>query len=53
MGGGAAGGPWRHQQWSRSWILPPIRNQVNIAINVFCLFVFFVFFCLTCKIIHN
>ena len=20
MGGGAAGGPWRHQQWSPPWI---------------------------------
>ena len=33
MGGGAAGGLWRHQQWSSSWlpswILPRIRNQVK------------------------
>ena len=33
MGGGAAGGLWRHQQWSPSWlpswILPRIRNQVK------------------------
>ena len=35
MGGGAAGGPWRHQQWSPSWILPRIRNQVNIASYLF------------------
>ena len=33
MGVGAAGGLWRHQQWSPSWILPRIRNQVKIAIN--------------------
>ena len=35
MGGGAAGGLWRHQQWSPSWlpswILPRIRNQVKTA----------------------
>ena len=29
MGGGAAGGLRRHQQWSPSWILPGIRNQVK------------------------
>ena len=46
MGGGAAGGPRRHQQWSPPWILPRIRNQVNIGI----IFFFFFFFCLTCKI---
>ena len=33
MGVGAAGGLWHHQQWSPSWILPRIRNQVKIAIN--------------------
>ena len=33
MGGGAAGGLWRHQQWSPSWILPRIRNQVKTATN--------------------
>ena len=37
MGGGAAGGPRRHQQWSPSWpptwILPRIKNHVKIAIN--------------------
>ena len=46
MGGGAAGGLWRHQQWSPSWILPRIRNQVKIAINGN-------FLCLTYKIIHK
>ena len=25
MGGGAAGGLWRHQKWSRPWFLPRIR----------------------------
>ena len=39
MGGGAAGGPWRHQQWSSSWILPRIRK--NIASYLFYLFIFF------------
>ena len=37
MGVGAAGGLWRHQQWSPSWlpswILPRIRNQVKTAGN--------------------
>ena len=37
MGGGAAGGLWRHQQWLPSWlpswILPRIRNQVKTARN--------------------
>ena len=33
MGGGAAEGKWRHQQWSPSSILPRIKNQVKIAIN--------------------
>ena len=37
MGDGAAGGLWRHQQWSPSvppsWILPRIRNQVKTARN--------------------
>ena len=46
MCGGAAGGLWRHQQWSASWILPRIRNQVNIAINGN-------FWCLTRKIEHE
>ena len=47
MGGGAAGGLWRHQEWSPSWppswILPRIRNQVKIAVNGS-------FLCSTCKI---
>ena len=30
---GAARGRWRHQQWSLSWILPRITNQVKIARN--------------------
>ena len=46
VGGGATGGLWRHQQWSPSWILPRIRNQVKIAINGN-------FLCLTYKIIHK
>ena len=29
MGGGAAGGLWRHQTLSPSWILSRIRNQVK------------------------
>ena len=33
IGGGAAGGLWRHQQWSPSWILLRIRNQVKTAKN--------------------
>ena len=33
MGGGAAGGLWRHQQWQPSWILPRIKNQVKTARN--------------------
>ena len=33
MGGGAAGGLWRHQQWSPSWILLRIRNQLRTARN--------------------
>ena len=37
MGGGAAGGLRRHQQWTPSWppswILPRIRNQVKTARN--------------------
>ena len=37
MGGGAAGGLWCHQQWSPSWILPRIRNQVKTARNGNCL----------------
>ena len=50
MGGGAAGGLWRHQQWSPpsppSWILPRIRNQVKtVRINNFLR--------LTCKITHK
>ena len=28
-GSGAAGGLWRHQQWSPSWIFPMIRNQAE------------------------
>ena len=35
MGGGAAGGLWRHQQWSPTWIFPRSRNQVKIAIQVY------------------
>ena len=31
MGGGAAGGLCRHQDWLPSWILPRIRNQVKTA----------------------
>ena len=50
MSGGAAGGLWRHQQWSSSWppswILPRIRNQVKTARN--CNFL-----CLTWKITHK
>ena len=33
LGGGAAGGQWRHQQWSPSLILKKIRNQVKTPIN--------------------
>ena len=33
MGGGAAGGLSRHQQWSPSWILPRIGKQVKTARN--------------------
>ena len=37
MGGGAAGGQWRHQQWSPSWppswILTRTKNQVKTARN--------------------
>ena len=33
IGGGAAGGLWRRQQWSPSWTLPRIRNEVKTAIN--------------------
>ena len=29
MGGGAAGGLWRLQTWSPSWILLTIRNKVK------------------------
>ena len=47
MGGGAAGGLWRSQQWSPfwrpCWILPRIRNRVKFARNGD-------FFCLTWKI---
>ena len=31
MGVDAAGGPWRYQTWSPSWILPRIRIQVKTA----------------------
>ena len=31
VGGGAAGGLWRRQQWSPSYILPRIINQVKTA----------------------
>ena len=41
MSGGAAGGLWRHRQWSPSWppswILPRIRNLVKTARNDNCL----------------
>ena len=33
MGGCAAGGLSRHQQWSPSWILPRIRNQDQTVRN--------------------
>ena len=50
MGGGAAGGLWRNQQWTPSWppswILPKIRNQVKSARNGD-------FLCLTWKITHK
>ena len=46
MGGGAAGGLWRHQQCSPSWILPRIRNQVNTPRNSN-------FLCFTRKITHK
>ena len=39
MGGGAAGGSWRHQQWSPSW--PPSWILPRIFFVLFC-FVFFV-----------
>ena len=29
----AKNGVWRHQQWSPSWILPRIRNQVKTGRN--------------------
>ena len=32
-GGGAAGGLWRHQQLSPSWILQRIRNKVKTVRN--------------------
>ena len=46
MGGGAAGGLWCHQQWSPSWILPRIRNQVKTARNGD-------FLCLGWKVTHK
>ena len=50
MGGGAAGGLWRHQQWSPSWppswFLPEIRSQVKTARNV-------IFLCFAWKITHS
>ena len=33
MGGGAAGGLWRHQQWSPSWILQKIKNKWKLEIR--------------------
>ena len=33
MGGGTAQGLWRRQQWSPSWILPRIENQVKTTRN--------------------
>ena len=45
-GGGAAGGLWRHQQWSPSSILPEIRSQVKTARNV-------IFLCFAWKITHS
>ena len=44
--GGDVGGLWRHQQWSPSWILPKLRNQVKTARNKF-------FLCFTSKITHK
>ena len=50
VGSGAAGGLWRHQQWSPSWspfrILLRIRNKVKTATNGN-------FLCFTCKITHE
>ena len=46
MGGNAAGGLWRHQQWSPSWILPRIGNQVKTARNGN-------FLCFTWQIAHK
>ena len=46
MGGDAAGGLWRHQKWSPSWILPRIGNQVKTARNG-------KFLCFTWKITHK
>ena len=44
ISGGTAGGLWRHQTWSPSWILSRIRNQVKtVRINNFLR--------LSCKII--
>ena len=46
MGGGAAGGLWRCQKWSPSWILPRNWNLVKTErIGNFL--------CLTCKITHK
>ena len=42
LGGGAARGLWRHQQWPPSWILPRIKTAINGN-----------FLCFTCKIIHK
>ena len=47
MGGGAAGGLSRHQQWSTSWIMPWIRNLVKTASN------WYFFGARTFKIIHK
>ena len=47
MGGGAAGGLSRHQQWSSSWIIPRMRNPVKTAGN------WYFFGARTFKIIHK
>ena len=46
MSGGAAGGLWRHHQWSPSWISPRFRNQGKTTRKGD-------FFCLTWKMTHK
>ena len=46
MGGDAAGGLWRHQQWLLSWILSRIGNRAKTARNGN-------FLCLTYKMTHK